>query len=264
MGEQSIDPYLIPGIGVLRNLVGLTDAASLAAAEYALSMGRLLELSQMDVSAQGTVSQLQWIHHYLFQDVYDWAGQLRTVNIEKGGSLFLPVQMFDTGIPYCEQVLHDDGFLCGMDRKRFIHRLSVNYDNFNVLHPFREGNGRAQRFFWDLVARDAGWHFDWRLIGKEENYSASAQALLHADHDPLIRMFDKITKPLDEPLAFDYADLVARVSRYEIPDSQVREYSPQEYGMLAQRYASFDHQEDPSASVPPHPAIHRKHRKRHL
>lgn len=83
MGEQSIDPYLIPGIGVLRNRVGLTDAASLAAAEYALSMGRLLELSQMDVSAQGTVSQLQWIHHYLFQDVYDWAGQLRTVNIEK-------------------------------------------------------------------------------------------------------------------------------------------------------------------------------------
>lgn len=248
MSEEPIDPCLLTDTGVLRNLVGLTDDLSLAAAEYALSMGRLLELSQMDLSAQGTVSQLRWIHHYLFQDVYDWAGQLRTVNIEKGGSLFLPIQMFDTGIPYCERVLHDDGLLRDMDYEQFIRRLSVNYDNFNVLHPFREGNGRAQRFFWDLVAHDAGWHFDWRLVDKEENDGASAQALLHADHTLLIRMFDKITKPLDEPLTFDYAGLVARRARYEIPDSRVQAYSPQEYGMLTERYAAFDDPEDTSTS----------------
>lgn len=156
MSEQPIDPYLIAGTGVLRDHIGLTDATALTTAEYALSMGRLLELFQTDMPTQGTVAQLQWIHHHLFQDVYDWAGQLRTVNIEKGGSLFLPVQMFDMGIPYCEQVLRDDGLLRGMDRERFIHRLSVNYDNFNVLHPFREGNGGRSSSFgiWWPVTQD--------------------------------------------------------------------------------------------------------------
>lgn len=52
------------------------------------------------------------------------------------------------------------------DHDTFVKRLSVNYDNFNVLHPFREGNGRTQRMFWDLIAQAAGWHFDWNLTDR--------------------------------------------------------------------------------------------------
>ena len=89
--------------------------------------------------------------------------------------------------------------------------MSVHYDDFNVLHPFREGNGRAQRFFWDMVAHDAGWQFDWRLIGKQENDFASARAMLAGDYAPLIRMFDSSVKPLSEPLATDEAALLRRV-----------------------------------------------------
>lgn len=76
----------------------------------------------------------------------------------------------------------------------------MNYNNFNILHPFREGNGRAQRVFWDIVALDAGWHFDWGLVDKRENDGASIAAMRANDLVPLERMFARIAKPLDEPL----------------------------------------------------------------
>lgn len=72
---------------------------------------------------------------------------------------------------------------------------------FHILHPFREGNGRAQRVFWDVVARDAGWHFDWGLVGRRENDPASIAAMRSNDLGPLEQMFARITKPPAEPLA---------------------------------------------------------------
>ena len=79
--------------------------------------------------------------------------------------------------------------------------MSVSYNNLNILHPFREGNGRAQRVFWDVVARDAGWHFDWGLVGRRENDPASIAAMRSNDLGPLEQMFARITKPPAEPLA---------------------------------------------------------------
>lgn len=209
--EAAVDPYLIPSTQVLRNLVGVRDAETLSTIEFTLFAVRLIKLQTMRIPARGTVRQLQQIHRYLFQDVYDWAGELRTVAISKAYTTFLPTYAFITGIPYCERALADDRYLRGLSRRQFVERMSIHYDDFNVLHPFREGNGRTQRCFWDLVARDAGWRFDWRLIGKQENDIASAHAMLAGDYAPLIRMFDKIVKPLDEPLTTDEAALRRQV-----------------------------------------------------
>ncbi|MEF2737445.1 MAG: Fic family protein [Bifidobacterium choerinum] len=209
--EAAVDPYLIPGTQVLRNLVGARDAETLSTIEFTWFTVRSIKLQTMRMPALGTVRQLQQIHHYLFQDVYDWAGTLRTVTISKAYTTFLSPHAFITGIPYCERALADDHYLRNLSRRQFVERMSVHYDDFNVLHPFREGNGRAQRFFWDLVAQDAGWQFDWRLIGKQENDVASARAMLAGDHAPLIRMFDSIVKPLSEHLTTDEAALRRRV-----------------------------------------------------
>lgn len=209
--EAAVDPYLIPGTQVLRNLVGVRDAETLSTIEFTLFAVRSIKLQTMRIPARGTVRQLQQIHRYLFQDAYDWAGKLRTVTISKAYTTFLPAHMFITGIPYCERALADDHYLRGLGHQQFVERMSVHYDDFNVLHPFREDNGRTQRFFWDLVARDAGWQFDWRLIGKQENDVASARAMLAGDYAPLIRMFDKIVKPLSEALTTDDAALRQRV-----------------------------------------------------
>lgn len=79
-------------------------------------------------------------------------------------------------------------------------RLSVSYNNFNILHPFREGNGRTQRIFWEIIAREAGWHFDWGLIDKRTNDQASIAGMQRNDLRPLEDMFGRSVKPLSEPL----------------------------------------------------------------
>lgn len=194
---SGIDPYLIPGTSVLRNLVNAHSERALNAAESDWVTFRFLQLQTTPLTAEGTVKQLQWIHHFLFQDVYEWAGQIRTIDMSKGGgSVFQPLQLFTTGVQYAESTLQNDHMLQGLDRDRFIERLAVNYDNFNTLHPFREGNGRAQRVFWTLIARDAGWGLNWAQISKRENDVASFIAHENVDYHLLTHMFETITQPL--------------------------------------------------------------------
>lgn len=196
---DAADPYLIPGTNVLRNLVGATTPEELEAAENDFVSVRALELRLNPPQAQGTLEQLQWIHHQLFQDIYDWAGRIRTVDIAKGtGQVFQPLAVFDMGVRYSERILREDHLLRGMNRITFINRLSANYDNFNILHPFREGNGRTQRMFWDLIAHDAGWRLDWSGISKQENDNASQIARETADESALVSMFSKIVCTPDE------------------------------------------------------------------
>ncbi|WP_369344218.1 Fic/DOC family protein [Bifidobacterium aquikefiricola] len=195
--DAGIDPYLIPGANVLRNKVNAHSGQALAAAENDLVNARYSKLSIMPLAAEGTVRQLRWIHHFLFQDVYEWAGRIRTIDMSKGGgSVFQPLQLFITGVQYAEATLRDDHMLQGLDRGRFIERLSINFDNFNTLHPFREGNGRTQRVFWTLIARDAGWGLDWSQVSKRENDIASFIAHENVDYSRLEAMFDKIVQPL--------------------------------------------------------------------
>lgn len=102
----------------------------------------------MSLKAEGTLEQLQWIHRYLFQDVYDWAGKIRTIDMSKGGgSVFQPLHMFSTGVLYAERNLRSDNLLKELSKEMFTERLATHFDNFNTLHPFPEGNGRTQRVF---------------------------------------------------------------------------------------------------------------------
>lgn len=117
-----------------------------------------------------------------------------------GGEPFHPLEYMGVGIRYCEQTLKNDNLLQGLSIDEFISKLSVNYNNFNVLHPFREGNGRTQRVFWDIVARDAGYHFDWGLITQRVNDKASIRAKDANDTKLLEDMFRIITKPLNVEL----------------------------------------------------------------
>ena len=101
-----IDPYLIPGTNVQRNLVNAQSEQALSAAENDWVTFRFLQLRAMPLTAEGTVEQLQRIHHFLFQDVYEWAGQIRTIDMSKGGgSVFQPLELFATGAQYAESTL---------------------------------------------------------------------------------------------------------------------------------------------------------------
>lgn len=192
---ESADPYLDPETGVLRNKVGARTKIALDQAEGDLSFSRLIQLTDRPPKATGDLDELRAIHRQLFQDVYAWAGEVRTVDVRKnrdGAEPFLPVGMVGQAAHFAAGELREDNGLRGMDRDRFIERLSYHYDQFNYIHPFREGNGRTQRVFWNRVAADAGWQLDWRDVRGETNDFACRIAAEQRDFGPLRSMFEQI------------------------------------------------------------------------
>ncbi|WP_144836706.1 Fic/DOC family protein [Kocuria rosea] len=178
------DPYLDPHTGILTNLIGARTAVELAAAEADLVAVRTLQLWRHPPAPTRDLVELQAIHRHLFQDVYPWAGQLRTVDLRKtvpGAQPFLPVSMITRSAGFVFDQLRQDRYLQHLDRDRFIERLAYHYDQVNYLHPFREGNGRTQRFFFDRLAVAAGWWLDWTQITGAVNDAASRAAA--EDHD---------------------------------------------------------------------------------
>jgi cell filamentation protein len=213
---EFIDPYLIPRSNVLRNLAGASTVETLAAAEADLSFARALQLLDSPVTATNDLSELQAIHHHLFQDIYEWAGEVRTVDVRKnvpGADFFLPHGFIGHAAALCFTELAEDEFLADLSRASFVKRLAYHYEKINYIHPFREGNGRTQRIFWNRVALQAGWQLDWRPVHGEENHLAARIGSDEQDLGPLIAMFDKIVTEPDASDAGDWStDEIRRLS----------------------------------------------------
>jgi cell filamentation protein len=193
-----VDPYLISGTTVLRNLVGATTSTELAAAEADLSFARATQLLNHPVPATNDLAELKTIHFRLFQDVYEWAGELRTVDVKKdipGADFFMPYGFIELAAAHCFQDLAVEEHLKGLEREAFVERLAFHYEKINYVHPFREGNGRTQRVFWNRVALEAGWELDWRPVHGEENHLAARAGSDDGNLVPLINMFEKIVAP---------------------------------------------------------------------
>lgn len=193
-----VDPYVDPTTGILRNLVGATNQEHLDRVEADVVEARTVDLPKQDIKPGGDLTELRSIHRYLFRDVYDWAGELRTVDIRKnieGSEYFVPVSLIERAAGFVAGELAKDNYLRKMDRDTFIGRLAHHYDQLNYIHPFREGNGRTQRAFWDRVAKDAGWQLTWLSVTGEVNDHASRVASEAQDLRLLIEMFDEIVGP---------------------------------------------------------------------
>lgn len=199
MTEPADDPYIDPATGVLRNLVGAKTKVALEEIEGDLSFARLVQLVDHPVAPTGDLDELRAIHRHLFQDVYAWAGELRTINMRKsvpGADLFLPVELLWAAAGNAFMQLREDNMLTGLSREQFVERLAHHYDQVNYLHPFREGNGRTQRLFWDRIAVNAGWVLDWSKTTGQVNDDACRIATRDSDLSPLKRMLDEIVRDL--------------------------------------------------------------------
>lgn len=188
------DPYEDESTGVLENLVGAGTVVELAAAEADLVFARTLQLDSVKLPDSRDVAELQAIHRQLFQDVYPWAGELRTVDIRRSAEGFLPVVALDRAGGIATGDLKTDHYLQGLGRERFVSRLAHHYDQFNYIHPFREGNGRTQRVFWSRLAADAGWRLDWTRTDGKTNDRASRVAAEDRDLGPLTEMLDEVVR----------------------------------------------------------------------
>lgn len=145
----------------LENKFGLTSSADLAREEEFVSKKRALELfenSVLDSLPAGKFSTLQAIHKYLFEDIYDFAGELRTVNIAKGNFRFAPLLYLQAALESIDK----------MPQASF-DEIIEKYVEMNIAHPFREGNGRSTRIWLDhILKNEIGKVIDWSKVDKED------------------------------------------------------------------------------------------------
>ena len=150
---------------VITNKLGITDSPTLAREEERISKksaARLFEQNLLNNMSSGTWTTLQDIHKVLFQDIYDFAGELRTVNISKGNFRFVPVMYLSEAVKTIES----------MPQNSF-DEIVEKYVEMNVAHPFREGNGRSMRLWLDhMLCAELQKTIDWSQIDKEKYLSA--------------------------------------------------------------------------------------------
>jgi cell filamentation protein len=167
------DPYLYPSTDVLRNKLGITDPDLLEAAERALVAQRAAEGIP---SGAFDLIHLQAIHHHLFQDIYDWAGELRRVEISKGGHQFQFRRFIEIGMTDVYRRLTEKDFLKRLTPADFAKEVAHIVGDVNYVHPFREGNGRAQLFYLEQLAARAGHPIDLTRVDPSFWVDASRRA----------------------------------------------------------------------------------------
>jgi cell filamentation protein len=170
------DHYFDSESGVLKNLLGIRDAAKLEQAEAAFVATRSYELSLAPMKGRFDLAHLQAIHRYLFGDVYGWAGQLRDIDISKGGQLFAHHAHIASAAATIFRQLADEKHLVGLDHAAFSHRAAYFLGELNALHPFREGNGRAQREFISHLAQANGYYIAWEDMKQPDLLQASIES----------------------------------------------------------------------------------------
>ena len=146
---------------MLENKLGLDNSAALAREEERISKKKAVELFEngvLDNLPSGRFSALQVIHKYLFEDIYEFAGKLRTVNIAKGNFRFAPLMYLEAALENIDEMPQSD-----------FDEIVEKYVEMNIAHPFREGNGRSTRIWLDHILKtELGKVVDWSKVDKED------------------------------------------------------------------------------------------------
>ncbi|MFB4349788.1 Fic/DOC family protein [Microbacterium sp. CR_7] len=197
MSAEFVDPYVYTGTSVLRNKLGLLDPALLSASEHRYVTLRQVQLERRPVVSTFDLQHLRAIHRTLFQDLYEWAGELRTVNISKNGDSFHHAAQMHSASEYTFGWLRESGLATTevLTNPEFVSRSAEFLARLNYMHPFREGNGRTQRAFLNDVASLKGRAFDWRSVTPEENTAASKASHESGTGEPFISLFTRIVRP---------------------------------------------------------------------
>jgi cell filamentation protein len=182
---ESTDPYLYPGTDVLKNLRDIRDPDILARFEAEATSRRIVQLINAPVPGRFDTAQLKAIHKHVFQDVYAWAGQFRTVNISKGGNPFGAPAFVESALDDLLQKLSAENYLQAANPKVFASQAGFFLGEINAAHPFREGNGRTQREFIRELGLHAGFVVDWSRITRGQMTAASRESFRTGDSSRL-------------------------------------------------------------------------------
>lgn len=177
----------------LRNKLGITDPATLKKAEYRLTVERMMEATTLRLpeTAQG----YRQLHRHIFQDVYAWAGESRTVDMAKPGAFFARAPFIERELERRFDNLAKGGPLKGQSAVVFADRVGEHLVELNAIHPVREGNGRTMRAHLQHLARDAGHDLTLASIDPRKWIAASITGMQTTDHRPLRDVIMRAIRP---------------------------------------------------------------------
>ncbi|WIE10434.1 Fic/DOC family protein [Providencia rettgeri] len=187
------DSYCYPGTDILINVLNIQDIELLEEAEIAFTTARYLSYqSELSLLSQFDFSHLKFLHFYLFQDLYAWAGKVRDIDISKGNTRFCTfsriepeaIKLFNT-IPNLEYY---------SNLTDLIKDLAHLFCELNLLDPFREGNERTLRFFFEEMLFVLGYEIQWPVISQQHWIDANV-AGIYLDLNPLIAIFTSAVNP---------------------------------------------------------------------
>lgn len=189
------DPYLYPTLDVLRNRLGIRQAQRLEQTAWEFTS---LRAATIPLGPRGRgLPHLCAIHRQLYQDLFDWAGKLREIDIYQGDTPFCHFACIEKEGNALMRKLEEEDYLREFPWETFVERLSWYYGEINVLHPFRLGNGLTQRIFFEQLAIHAGYLLDWRGI-EPDAWSQANQLGAMGDPEPLERIFRKVVSEARE------------------------------------------------------------------
>ena len=164
------------GTTCLINKMDIRDEAELAETESALTLANISLLEQEPIQGNFDFAHYKEIHKFLFEDLYDWAGEIRTVNLSKKGTQFVPVDQIERVGNAIFAHLAEEDYFRQDDFDTFVEHITEFYCDTNLLHPFREGNGRTQRVFLTQLIRHAGYTIDFGSVDMDELMIATIHA----------------------------------------------------------------------------------------
>ena len=188
---SNMDPYVYEGTSVLRNLRDIRDREQLSRFESDMTSRRLAELKQSAEAGRFDPAHLRAIHHYIFQDVFEWAGKFRTVNISRSDQYYfafwdrIEAALFDTLAR-----LTKERHLAGLAPPAFSSRAGFFLGEINAVHPFRDGNGRTQREFIRQLAVRNGYPLNWQGVTREQMGAASKLSFQKGDNTALAELIE--------------------------------------------------------------------------
>jgi Protein involved in cell division len=191
---QYIDPdysYTDPKTGVLRNRENITDVRLLLVFESLKVSARLEEIQANPINIKN-LSTLLDIHRHLFQDIYSWAGNIRTVEISKGGKPFFPLSHFNNAFIFIDTLIVEYRKIDRKNKVLLTRKLAEILDNINYLHPFREGNGRTQREFLRLLAMEKGLSLNLNPPDNADVYKRYMSGTINGNVEQLASLISEI------------------------------------------------------------------------
>lgn len=184
-----------PGSSVLVNKLDTQNQAQLDETEMLIVGVKTIQFELNPFSGPLDFRYYKQLHGFLFGELYGWAGTVRNINLSKQHTIFCPAEKIDALADRMFARIEKLNFLCGLPRRDFIAELTDFYSSVNYLHPFREGNGRTQRLYFQQLAKQAGYRLDFAAADRDRMMIATIHAA-GGVAETLLNLFDEIITPI--------------------------------------------------------------------